>query len=388
MDVCPPLDARWERDLEEDRRAMERARLGEHLLHRLLKRLAEAWGDLNYQYLGSRLRPPSLQLHSGEARWGSWDPGRRRITISRRQVLCYTWESVVETLKHEMAHQFVSEVLADPPEPAHGPIFQRVCQLLAADPAPRGDGGVPLFRPGGAGRRADPQDARLVRIQKLLALADNNPDEHEARAAFGRAGELMLKYNLDPASLERRDYQHTFLGKSSGRVPHFHYVVAAILQEFFFVECIWVDSYIVHRGVRGHILEVMGKRANVEMAEYVYECLLRQAEALWQAFKREHGIRDRTAKRQYLDGLLTGFRRQLVRTHRQSEARGLVWVGDPGLEAFSRTRHPRTTGRRLDAVGGSAVREQGVRAGEQLRLHRPVREAAASRGRLLPGPPG
>ena len=31
---------------------------------------------------------------------------------------------------------------------------------------------------------ATAEDARLLRIQKLLSLADNNPDEHEARAAF------------------------------------------------------------------------------------------------------------------------------------------------------------------------------------------------------------
>lgn len=388
VDPCPEIaPERWEAHLEDDTRTLEASRLTDQLTERLVRRLAEAWRDLNYQYLRSRLRAPSIRLHEGQRRWGTWDPARRLITISRRQVLCYTWESVVETLKHEMAHQWVTEVLFRDGEPPHGPAFHEACALLAVDPAAAGDGGVPLFRAGGAGTLASPDDARLTRVQKLLALADNNPDEHEAKAAFARASELMLKYNLDATQVEEPRYAHRFLGESTGRVPHHRYVIAGLLQEFFFVQCIWIDSFSVHSGVRGHRLEVMGTPANVEMAEYVHDCLVRQCEALWQAYKREHGVKDRTAKRAYMDGLLTGFRRQLRRTTKESEERGLVWVGDPGLDAFAERRHPRTTRARLAAVGSSRVREHGVSAGERMRLHRPV-SAASSRGRLLPGPRG
>jgi len=384
---CPELDAaRWEAHLDEDRAAMRRAPLGEALERKLLRRLASAWLDVNYQYLGEALRPPSIALHQGERRWGAWHPARRLLTISRRQALCYTWESVLETLKHEIAHQWVSEVLGRDHEAPHGPAFQDACRLLAVDPSPTGDGGVPLFRPGGAGRAADADDARLARVQKLLALADNNPDEHEARAAFARASELMLKYNLDAVGFgARRDYAYRHLGPSTGRVPHHRYVIAGLLQEFFFVQCLWVPSYVARTGVAGHRLEVMGTRANVDMAEYVHDCLLRQCDALWRAFKAERRIACRRAKREYLDGLLAGFRRKLRRGARLSEERGLVWVGDPELDEYNAGRHPRTVRARLNAVGRSEVRAHGVAAGERIRLRKPV-AAATSRGRLLPGP--
>ena len=120
------------------------------------------------------------------------------------------------------------------------------------------------------------------------------------------------------------------------------------------------------------------------MAEYVYACLVRQCEALWKAFKRDRGIANRGAKREYLDGLLTGFGRQLSEAAQRSQERGLIWVGDPAVDRFAHQRHPRTTRSRVGGVAASEIRDRGVEAGQKLRLHRPV-ASSRSRGRLLPG---
>ena len=42
----------------------------------------------------------------------------------------------------------------------------------------------------------------IEKIEKLFALAQNNPNENEAVAAAARAQELMAKYNLEMADLE------------------------------------------------------------------------------------------------------------------------------------------------------------------------------------------
>lgn len=395
-DVCPPLDgARWERFLESDEEALSRTAFDEALERQLLRRLAQAWRDLNYCHLRDRLKAPSIQLHAGEARWGAWHPSKRLITIARRQVLLYTWDSVLETLKHEIAHQVVSETMGDPPESAHGPAFRDACRLLAADPAARGDGGISLFRPAES-KDLSADDARLRKVHKLLALADNNPDEHEARAAFARASELMLAYNLDGLEAEgarqrtrdreHLDYAYRQLGRASARVAHHHYVIAGILQKFFFVQCLWVEHYDVQTGKKGHLLEVMGTHANVSMADYVHACLLRQSEALWLAYKKEHQIKDRSAKRQYLDGLLEGFRRQLEKTTVESAERGLIWVGDAGLDRYTRRRHPKVTRSKLGGVPLSEARAAGVKAGAKLRLHKPLGARRSSgRGGHLTG---
>ena len=397
-DVCPALDReRWERFLESDEEALARSVFDEALERQLLKRLAQAWRNLNWSHLRERLKPPSIQLHDGEARWGAWYASKRLITIARRQVLLYSWDGVLETLKHEMAHQVVSEMMGDPPESPHGPAFRDACRLLAADPAARGDGGTSLFRPREAGELSV-DDARLRKVHKLLALADNNPDEHEARAAFARASELMLAYNLGNSEAlkaeggrqrtrdrEHLDYAYRHLGQASSRVAHHHYVIAGILQRYFFVQCLWVEHYDVQSGKKGHLLEVMGTHANVSMADYVHACLLRQSEALWRAYKKEHQIKDRRAKRQYLDGLLAGFSRQLEETTAESAERGLIWVGDAALDRYARRRHPKVTRSKLEGVQLSEARAAGVQAGKRLRLHKPLGAKRSGRGGFLTG---
>jgi hypothetical protein len=46
-----------------------------------------------------------------------------------------------------------------------------------------------------------PDEKVIQRLQKLLALANNNPNEHEAASAMARANALLEEYNLDMAVL-------------------------------------------------------------------------------------------------------------------------------------------------------------------------------------------
>ena len=48
-------------------------------------------------------------------------------------------------------------------------------------------------------------DKILDRVQKLLALANNNPSAEEAATAAAHAASLMAKYSLDTADLQARD---------------------------------------------------------------------------------------------------------------------------------------------------------------------------------------
>ena len=50
-----------------------------------------------------------------------------------RLVTEHPWTVVLEVLRHEMAHQYVDEVLGVHDETAHGPTFQAVCEARAID---------------------------------------------------------------------------------------------------------------------------------------------------------------------------------------------------------------------------------------------------------------
>src|SRR5262245_5089650 len=94
----------------------------------LLRQLLAAWRGLNDSYFKGRLRPPTLALADGMTRLGQWLARDRRIELSRAFVVDGAWGAVLEVLKHELAHQFVTEVLGDPDPTPHGPAFRAVCE--------------------------------------------------------------------------------------------------------------------------------------------------------------------------------------------------------------------------------------------------------------------
>src|SRR5207247_2344668 len=105
----------------------------------------------------------------------------------------HPWGALVEVLMHEMAHQYVDEILAARDVQAHGLLFQRVCREFHIDGRARG---VPEVAAAGA------REAILDKISKLLALA-TSPNPHEAESAMNAARRLMLKHNLEHTAEDR-----------------------------------------------------------------------------------------------------------------------------------------------------------------------------------------
>lgn len=359
--------------------AMEAGQVDEALRIGCLRRIKRDWACLNYWHLGSKLRPPAFELDRAEARLGSWEPRTRTISISEHHVWSAPWEAVTETLKHEMAHQYVDEVLKLDGALPHGEAFRRAARLLAIEPDPAGPSAAP---------DADPETvARLRKIRRLLALAES-PNVHEAEAALAKANELLLKYNIDVAATEReRTYRYRRLGEPTGRRSRHALILAGLLCEHFFVEAIWVDTYDARSGRSGQVLEVCGTPENLDLAEYAWHELLRSAEELWRKHRRTEGIGGDRDRRPYMEGVLMGYG-ETLRAQREAIERKheLVWLGDPGLEAFYRARHPRTRSERYAVSSASDAFGAGKEAGAALRLTRAIRASAGSAGRLLPGP--
>src|SRR5664279_4917449 len=86
-----------------------------------------AWEDLNGSLFRHELRRPALMLVDSVSRLGRWHGGLRVIEIARSLLLNHGWGVLVEVLKHEMAHQYVDEVLGQPDDAMHGTEFRNVC---------------------------------------------------------------------------------------------------------------------------------------------------------------------------------------------------------------------------------------------------------------------
>lgn len=347
------------------------ARLNAELEASLLRELMRTWHELNATLFHRALPLPVLRLSRGTELLGRWIEERKCIELSLPAILASPWGSVVEVLKHEMAHQYVDEVLRVTDESAHGPAFRRVCARAGIQPTAAG---LPAEGSESAGERP----RLLQRVAGLLALADS-PNLHEAKAAAAAAQRLMLKHNIALTEQPgRRSYAFRHLGKPSGRVPESEHILAAILAEHFFVEAIWVPAYRPEDGKRGSVLEICGSPENLEMAAYAHAFLRGTAERLWSEHRRAEGIRSNRDRRTYVAGVMEGFRERLQREQTRCRQRGLVWVGDADLQRYYRTRHPHVRQVRVQGHSRNEARAHGRAAGKRIVLRRAMMDAPAT----------
>ena len=114
-------------------RAMERESLSAELEAALLRELRSCFDWENHARFRSKLAPPVFALSEAAGRLGQWMRATRTLELSRALVLERPWSEVLSVLQHEMAHQFVDEVLGVRDESAHGETFQRVCAERGID---------------------------------------------------------------------------------------------------------------------------------------------------------------------------------------------------------------------------------------------------------------
>jgi len=362
-DALPPLSA-----------ALERA---------LVVQLGQTWAEINQNHFRGRLRRPVLVLSDTERRLGAWDGRTRTLSLSRALVLGRSWMMVREVVKHEMAHQFVDEVLGVHDQTAHGPAFEALCRQHGFDASAAG---MPDLVEGTAG--LGDGSPILRRIARLLALAES-PNAHEAEAAMRAAQRLMLKHNIDVAAAATREgFTFRQVGQPSGRVSGAEHVLAGILARHFFVEAIWVPSYLPLFGKQGRVLELCGTPSNLEVAVYVHGFLLETGERLWRDHRRERGLTGNAERRRYLMGVMMGFDDKLNAAAKDNRREGLIWVGDPALTEYLGRRYPRRTGGAGIGVQPTESYQDGRRAGRNIVLAKPMTApgapASSSGGRYLP----
>ena len=359
--------------IETDRSA---AGLSAALEAALLRELRTNYDWENHARFRRQLTAPVIVLSDAATRLGRWIRPTRTLELSRPLVLARPWSEVISVLAHEMAHQYVDEVLHATGETAHGETFRKVCAAVGIDARAAG---APVPVEGVEGARV------LDRIRKLLALAAS-ANQHEAEMAMRRAHELMLRHNIEAAGARHRaGYEVRHVGDPGKRLDKIQHAIAGLLAEFFFVKVIQVPVYLPLRGKRGSTFELVGTHANLEMACHVFEFLRGTAQRLWLANWSDARVRSGRDWLSYQTGVIGGFRDKLVEERAALRGTGLVWIGDADLDTFYRDRHPRITTRqrtvRLDGAHAA-----GREAGRSIVLHKPVTDGpGAGAARLLRG---
>ena len=121
----------------------------------------------------------------------------------------------------------------------------------------------------------------VEKIQKLLALAGNNPSAEEAKAAMLKAQELMLKYHIDnPETLEDDRVVTIFYDLGERQKTEFSLLLSVVVADNF-------RSKTVHFGQK---IYFMGFEADAKAAMEVYVYLLNFADAAHRKFFQQVAI--------------------------------------------------------------------------------------------------
>jgi len=309
----------------------------------------------------------------------------RTLDISRELVWRVGWGQVLEVLKHEMAHQYVDEVLAVADssiaaQSAHGAAFREVCKARGIDARATSEI-EDLSRPL---RNTTDDEARLAkRVSSLLSLAQSQ-NEHEARNAARLAQRMMLKHNIKVAtdsnlrvtgSIDDERYTYCYLGEACGRIYEWQRTLAGMLEQHYFVSVIWIPVWVVAEAKKATVLEACGTPSNIEMASYVHAFLVRSAASLWQTHT---GGKRKSGRLRYFSGIMSGFREQLEDEEIEQQDEGLIWQGDPEVDRYLRRRHPNVRSTRRSAARRDETFSAGQQAGRSIVLNRGISSNAST----------
>lgn len=350
----------------------------------ILIEIAGFWRHYNWSYLDKCLVQPTFRLDGATGRLGAWHREERVISLSEVHVLRDPWMALMETLRHEMAHQYVDDIHGEHDSAPHGPAFRLACKRLRVSPHASGKGGevTPVYASSGVG-----DDPVREKISKLLSLATSS-NEHEAQLAMEKARQLLLKYNLSLGEMDGTSslFSVRQLGRPRTRVQRYESSIASLLREFFFVEVIWDRGYdpLAQKSVT--FLKIHGTKLNLDMAEYVSVFLENLLPQLWKSHQKAAGIRSNAGRLHYFWGVVLGFAEKLrSQTERLAREQALVWKRDPRLTEFYQYIHPRTSARQSSPVLVGETFQQGLQDGREVRLNRPISDASAGGIRGLLG---
>lgn len=326
----------------------------------ILRALQRDYHSINADLFANRLRPVVMELTDKSSAIAEWLPNTLTIRFSRSAVSTMLWPQVKEILRHEMAHQFVSEVLGIRDESAHGPAFQATCAQRGIDARAVGVPTVTLTT----------QEQTVVRrVQKLRALATSS-NTHEAHSAATLADELCQQYRqLFSSTLEADDgaigVRH--LGGYCRRRSALDNALASLLVRHTPVDVVWVHAFDPHALADAWVLEAAGTLSALERAAYLYEVVHRGVTCLWEADVQVHGGGHRDGMR-FKAAAVDAFCEKLDSEHLVPGNAALVRVEQARAADFVATRYPRRSRGGYRSITHNQASMRGREAGKSLEV--------------------
>ena len=365
-------------------------RAQQELERRILLGMAAEWEAalLSLELDKRRLiQRPLFAIKDLKTQWGNWSPEKREISLSLQLVLNYPWDSIRDVLLHEMAHQIAQQMFDASAQTSHGHAFQQACKILRISSSASAN-----YKPLQNRLLQDasnPDDKLMLRIKKLLALAESK-NRFEAEAAMAKAHELIAKYNVELTQTDKhRQFISVFAGSPALRHPREDYHLANLLQNFYFVCGIWVPAYVISKGKMGRVLEISGTVQNIKIAQYVHDFICHFVDTQWLKYNQEKGL-NRYRKTDFAVGIIEGFRDKLesnvMKKKTKTDFFAIINKGDPHLAKYFKFKYPHTTSLKKTASHQDAgVLRDGKKVGKKLVIAKGICERKTGKPRLITG---
>ncbi len=345
--------------------------------------LKKEYAHICYQY-NLKLKEPLIIIDDLGNSFGKWDANRRTIFLSEALILQYNWDKVLSVLKHEMAHQIVTQIFQS--EDSHGNDFQKACAFIGLEgfytkPQMHINQDFADWR-----NENDEEESSVLRkVEKLLSLS-NSSNEHESYLAMAKVKDLIKKYNLEMLSKNFTSKHVTLtIDLKLRRVPSKVFYVSEILQEHYFVSTIFSKIYSPESNTEYRSLVLMGEKHNILMAEYVYEFLMQQTESLWKLYKTKEKLSAKY-KGSYQKGILEGFKQKLDSLKNTpfnsampiSEEKSLIKTYNNKLALYVKTQFPKTSSIHQAGLIYKDHYDQGSQDGKRMNISKPIAQKKPS----------
>ncbi len=314
--------------------------------------------------------PLSLVVFEGQNLLGYFDYKTYTVGLNKKLMFEARDEVIRNVLRHELAHYFcyITRGLRE----VHGEDFRTICKHFGWDE----DvylASANIVEQNNELSTPDEKFERLqIKLKKLLALqSSDNP--HEKELATIKANELMLAHNLESIALKSENDEETCVKVVCEGVKRnaLHSAIYDILKTFYV-------SPVFNMGKGYFYLEVIGTRANVEIAHYVADFLSHTLIELYEnAKKKNPDLKGSASKNAFLKGIGIGYVEK-IKDATKSLSKNELMIIKHDLEMHMNRVYPRigssfSTGGMSDA----SAKNLGISAGKNLSIKPGIKDSTS-----------
>lgn len=174
------------------------------------------------------------------------------------------------------------------------------------------------------------KDKIVKKIRKLFALSKSS-NEAEAKEAYKKAMELMVKFNIDCIEHEKEFLKkEKAFRRESVEIKY----ISQVIVECFLVKMLKQRKFCPANRKSLTFYTFIGDETNVQLALFAFDFLLLRYKELWRVVQKEKNLALREKESYYL-GLSHGF----IQKHKEivnysKNKYGLVVVKNPKLDEF------------------------------------------------------